>query len=140
MGMDLQGPGGSFSWNIFQWGKLLDLAERYGWTPAGTLAPDPDPVFDDPGSPPAPWDGGYFWNDFQRVADADAANLAAAIERALPDIPDHDAMGHKTIDVGPFKGIDPAVSVSALELFSGGIKDRVKDFIAYCRRGGFKIG
>jgi hypothetical protein len=85
---------------------------------------------------------GYFVNDGQRVSAEDARNLADALERALPDIPDHDALIHKTFEHPGSPGMrllaldTPA---SPYEWFSGDKKRYVREFIAYCRQGGFEI-
>ena len=66
-----------------EWVRIYHLAERYGWDPMGTVEPEWE------GEPDAPpWDGNYSSSDCQRVLAADAANLAAALARALPDLPD----------------------------------------------------
>jgi hypothetical protein len=85
---------------------------------------------------------GYFVNDGQRVSTEDARALADALERGLPDIPDHDALTHKTFEHPGSPGMrlmaidTPA---SPYEWFSGDKKGVVKEFIAYCRQGGFEI-
>jgi hypothetical protein len=85
------------------WSQLLQLAEDYGWQPDGTIQMDlkTDEV--------RPERGGYFTSDYQRVTDTDAANMATALERALPDI----------------TGADN--------------KEWVREVIAFCRAGGFTI-
>src|SRR5262249_37537985 len=40
----------------------------------------------------------YFCNDGNCVTAEDAAALADALERALPDLPEHDALGHKSFE------------------------------------------
>jgi len=133
MGMDLEGEGGSFHFNIFQWSAVLVLAQSNGWEPAGTvLAQEPD------------WSGGYGTNDGQTVPAADAGQLADALERALPDIPDHDALEHKAKvvdlpDLGPTRVLDAQEKVSPIELFSGDSKEYLRRFIRYCRAGSFQI-
>src|SRR5262249_52232156 len=86
--------------------------------------------------------GGYFVNDGQRVTAEDARALADALERALPDIPDHDAMPHKTFEHPSEPGVrlvalDPRAS--PYEWFSGDKKRLVRQFIDFCRQGGFEI-
>jgi hypothetical protein len=115
------------------------------------------------------WGGHYFHNEWQIVRREDAAGLAEALERALPDIPDHDAMVSKTLTTNPFElspdedietGIRTRISecfaycpqpgesnsnrpdpygVSPLEVLSGVVKDLVRVFIVFCRNGGFYI-
>jgi hypothetical protein len=154
--MDFIGPAGNFSVNNFAWGHLLDLATRYGWQPAGLLPPEPDPDDDpeddeaaDAADPEEDFEPGeptlddYFWNDGFRVTDEDARALADALERSLPDVPDHDALGHKTTTHPGLPGqrlIPIDAEVSPFEYFSGPKgKGRVKEFIAFCRQGGFAI-
>jgi hypothetical protein len=86
--------------------------------------------------------GGYFVNDGQRVTAEDVGALADALERALPDIPDHDAMAHKTFEHPSEPGVRLVpidTPTSPYEWFSGDKKGLVRQFIAYCRRGGFEI-
>ena len=64
---------------------------------------------------------------WQTVGDADARRLASALERAMPDIPEHDATP-RTRRPG------------FLERFSGPEgRRRIKAVIAFCRGGGFRI-
>ena len=64
------------------WAKALELALLYGWQPKGTEPPDLD-FF----QLNAEWDGRYYTNDGQAVKREDAFLLAAALEKALKDIP-----------------------------------------------------
>jgi hypothetical protein len=114
---------------------LLSLAEFYGWQPAGTTTPELQ------WTPGHIWNGGYFSNDGQTVAAADAHELAAALERALPDIPDEDLLANYRRDptddirLPPIPdGIDERVSFSGVEC-----KSMIRDFIKYCRGGEFQI-
>ncbi len=160
MGFDLTGHGGEFWWNIFVWPRLLDVAKRYGWKPAGTRLRREDGSIDDS------WARGYDSSDFQWVSTEDASALADALERALPDMPDHDALEHKTVPIpeaqarlGPVaavgdQDVEVAVDVpdagerglpldceyNPFELFSGENKTHLRKFIAFCRKGGFCIG
>ena len=133
MGMDLEGEGGDFHFDIFRWSAVLTLARNNGWEPAGTIfEDDPD------------WQGHYDTNEGQLVTAVDAARLADALERALPDIPDHDALEHKTREVdlpglGPTRLIDARENLSPIELFSGDRKEQLRKFILYCRAGSFQI-
>lgn len=57
------------------WAVYLNVAEAFGWKPAGTVAP--------PGSASGkPWNGQYDSNDGQLVTDADAKSLAAILHSA----------------------------------------------------------
>jgi hypothetical protein len=87
------------------------------------------------------WDGGYFTNDDQRVTTEDAAALADALERALPDVPRHEAMAHKTVELpGGLRVMKADADESPLEWFSGEGRDQLVEFIRYCRAGEFVIG
>ena len=159
MGMDLSGRGGYFRFSNTSWCKVLELAYGYGWKPAGTepgqwvdpstgelaeqLSPDPDK-----------WDGNYITNAAQWVTDEDAASIADALEQALDDIPDSDT-GEKWVTYGPANLptgpverslVEEGLAVSGAngslsppEYFGGEAKQRVRDFIAYCRAGAFYI-
>ena len=70
------------------WSVFLNVAQRYGWQPAGTLAPPAWPRRE-------VWSGQYGTRDGQRVSDEDARALAAAlydaarsegVARALRDV------------------------------------------------------
>jgi hypothetical protein len=144
MEMDLSGSGGDFHFNIFAWEQVLKLAQMYGWEPAGTEAPqrieDEDAVDREENA----WEGGYWTNDGQRVSAEDAQNLAEALKKALPDIPDHDALENKSKEImtqdGPIRVIPINADVNPLESFSGRKGKRyLRKFITFCRAGGFVI-
>ncbi len=155
MGMDLTGAGGHFHFTITEWDLILQLAEAYGWEPEGTKLPGPGHD-----TPDQSWSGTYFTNSYQLVTREDAAALAEALERSLPDLPDHDALEHKAVDVPvlpadvprlraagllapgetSFKALNDLENVTPVEFFSGPRKQDVLDFIAYCRAGEFCIG
>jgi hypothetical protein len=140
--------------NIDAWPMLLRMARSYGWKPAGTQ-PGPD-YADHNLKPTVEWDGTYLTNDGQVVMAEDAAALADAIERALPDIPDHEITG-KMVSLRPDQlksEIDLAFrdliaegmsliatnpDMSPYELFSGEMKQQVIGFIKLCRKGSFAI-
>lgn len=66
-------------------------------------------------------------------SDQDAANLADALDEALDDLPDHDALTHKV----PLGLHD---NVNQFEWFSGPHgKQYVKEFVEFCREGGFLV-
>ena len=64
MGMNLNSAVGDFFWYTFSWAKLLRLAERYGWEPAGTTIPDSELKW----MPDGRWNGDTFeiTNDFYK--------------------------------------------------------------------------
>ena len=129
MGMDLSGKGGYFRWNIDSWRRLLSLAERHGWEPMGTTLPEE--ILD--GMSGEWWGGEYMSNSHQVVHAEDSERMAAALERALPAIPEVDALapycdedGEIVLDTDYFCGPEP--------------KDYIRKFIVYCRAGKFRIG
>ena len=137
------------------WSKSLELAELYGWQPMGTQPPS-EHNFDDLN---AEWDGNYFTNDGQIVKAEDGSNLAAALEKALGNVPDdkanmewntkywveddlpeeltpdevemvHDGLENELLD---FDETPP------LEFFAGDEKYHLKQFIRFCRLGNFIV-
>lgn len=94
------------------WDRILELARAYGWK--GTRI---EP-------------GGY-------VRKREATDLAEALERALPDIPDHDAVKGRTEWIGDYHL--PTEEVAYLEWFSGQARIYYKEFIRHCRAGGFGV-
>jgi hypothetical protein len=91
------------------------------------------------------WDGGYFSNEYQWVAEHDAAELADALERALAKLVNLPG-GGSTLPHLPRleERLTPAGVVvnddDPLDWYSGAGKQRLRSFIAYCRAGGFAIG
>ncbi len=77
MSFELKGKGISVSWSNSGWPAVLQLAEDYGWQPAGTLPPRR--IKRDA------WDRGYASCDGQLVSADDAKALADALERGLAD-------------------------------------------------------
>src|SRR5215211_4100011 len=156
MGMDLKGAGGIERFSNTSWRKILELAYEYGWKPQGT---EPGQWYDENGelckqlSPdPDTWSGTYFSNECQWVTEEDAANIADALQRALDDISDFDT-DEKRAEYGPGELPTslierslvergsvvnaPNASLSPVEYFSGEAKQRVRDFIRFCRAGEF---
>lgn len=203
-----------FRFGVTGWAQVQALGRLYGWTPAGTEPPAHGWVYCDCDADPSAcpdgcheevaatrernrrgWEGGYHANDYQVVTAEDAGAWADGLERALPDLPDHEAFGsgreHLHADaeaVGqlmerlghpPDAGEAILVSVRALaeagkldlappfarswwdavgrhdpdadatipdptltpiQFFSGAAKRKIRDFIAFCRLGGFWIG
>jgi hypothetical protein len=159
MGMDLNGAGGYLHFSNTSWCKMLELAYGYGWKLAGTepgqwVDPSTGELDEQMYLNPDEWDGSYFGNCFQRVTHEDAAHIADALEQALDDIPDLDT-DEKWVEYGPtilptspverslveegFAVSGPNESLSPPEFFSGEDKQKVRDFIAYCRAGAFCI-
>jgi hypothetical protein len=80
-------------------------------------------------------------NDYQLVTAADAAALADALERALPDIPNESAWSGPPggIRVLPDGTTEDLPEPNALQYWAGN-KAYLQEFIAYCRAGAFAIG
>lgn len=140
------------------WGGLLRLAEQNGWCPAGTEAPDypwleEDPSEDDGSGfywqgDPSEWSECYSPGYGQRVNAKDAQALATALQKALPDLPDHDAFEQRAVEPdaqgisseGPPRFKAPR-RTSLFELYGGERKEVLREFIAHCRecRSGFYV-
>jgi len=161
---DFSRPNSRFQLGLADWHFVVELAERNGWKPAGTVFPETpaelelferisDPEERESAQKEDQLLRDYFSNSGQRVTEGDAEEMAAAIEQALGDIPDHDAIGTKDKRDAlphriagymrdmpgdqPMPGIRDRISV--FEWFSGGEKQRLRDFIEFCRAGGFNI-
>ncbi len=138
----------SFHLTWDEWGRLFELACQYGWEPCGTRLDS------------EVWEGIYFSNDGQIVIAEDAGRLAGALEKALDDIPDHDAARPKlqtfaeklaalgyppesiaelTPSTANMLVVREGESLNTLEYYSYKGKRRVTDFIAFCREGAFSI-
>jgi hypothetical protein len=94
------------------WGRILDLARAYGFNEARM----------EPGT---------------YVDGAKAGRLADALEKALPDIPDHDAVRGRTEWIGDYHL--PTADVPSTEWFSGPAKTYYEEFVRHCRAGGFRV-
>jgi hypothetical protein len=79
MGYDLKNDRGEeLRFSNSGWSLALEIAERHGWNPQGTLAPADWEEGKE-------WEGDYDTMDGQRVSAEDAAGLVKALERALAD-------------------------------------------------------
>jgi len=138
MGYDLMSRnGGSFGFNIQGWQSVLFLAELYGWEPKGTVMTEDNLTW--AGLLDIAyiqeyiksWDGSYFGNDFQTVAEEDALNLAHALMNAVKELPDEKSY----IDNYSINTREWVVnSFSSLEG-----KNYLEKFIQFCRDGEFMI-
>ncbi len=148
MGMDLYRVKDQayFRWANHFWFAVLDLAERYGWKPENHILPT--------------------WGS--TVSDEDAETMASALERAISDVPDEQAVADKkgnliidTVDQNMFPWqlpsyVDVASLLGGSFILGGGFtprawkklncfeklavaKPELKAFIAYLREGAFKI-
>jgi hypothetical protein len=132
--IDLWGECGDFALASGWWSRMLTLAQQYGWQPQGTEPPDPMWEWD---GDPATWEGSYWPAVGQQVSAADAQALGEALERALPDIPDHDAL--RDTGLAPYRGyldVPIPAGTTALELLSGEGKRISRQFIEHCRSCG----
>ncbi len=107
------GECGEFSFDARIWRLMLSLASVFGWKPIGTLPPEDNVTGE--------WDGRYIPAECQEMTRADALALAAALERALDDLPD--AIVNRKVKIGP--------PPSALEEL-GAKKQILRWFIAHC--------
>ena len=156
MGMLLVNKSGNeIYWNQISWARLLTLAEMYAWEPSGTTKPyDWDDSTTTENPLPA-WDGSYDNNGWQFVEPEDARAMGDALEKALDDIPDHDGpdkiityrKGEKT-GVLPIDALisvlgsgiaGPNYKLNLFEFFAGEGKDRLREFIQFCKQDGFVI-
>ena len=90
-------PGGEFGLPPGGWSRLLSIAQVYGWEPLGTEPPED--YGSEPGlwnGDPSDWDGRYWPGYGQEVTAKDAMELAAALKRAWPDLPDDGVFQRKT--------------------------------------------
>src|SRR5262249_11435627 len=79
MGMDLASEAGDdLRLNNFAWATVLELAQRYGWEPRGTLPPE---GWEEAAEAEEPWESdNYGTNDGQLVTAEDAAGIADALQ------------------------------------------------------------
>jgi hypothetical protein len=115
------------------WSRLLSIAQAHGWKPAGTEPPVYEPEYygDDPEvnpeaywhGDPSEWDGRYFPGYGQTMTAKDALELAAALKRAWPDLPEHGTFEKKTVAVTPgvvhIRAPEVTLRTTPLELYSG---------------------
>ena len=117
--------GGEFALPPGGWSRLLSIAQVYGWQPAGTQLPEgycgDDPAFWK--GDPSDWDGRYWPGYGQEVTAKDALELAAALKRAWPDLPEHGVFEKKTFKdkrgVITIKNPEVTLQTTPFELYSG---------------------
>ena len=143
LGPSLSGACGEFALSDRAWRLLLALASAYGWTPAGTQPPDPEAVDHACSRMPSLWDGRYTPPECQRMTESDARAMADALERTLPDIPEHDALSDKVLARGGDEPLAlwgqparPGVTITPMEEFSGRNKPYLISLISHLREGG----
>jgi hypothetical protein len=125
------------------WSRLLSIAQAHGWDPAGTEPPVYEPEYfgDDPEvnpeaywhGDPSEWDGRYWPGYGQAVTAKDALELAAALERAWPDLPEHGTFEKKIVErAGVVHILNPEVTLGTtpLELYSGAWRETLRGLAA----------
>jgi hypothetical protein len=136
MCIDLTGAG-DFHFDLVGWCFALELGQQYGWEPEVMIAQKADDAAAPGGYPePFAWYARCVGKAGGRVSAADARRWADALERALADIPDHDARTRKPQAfpmpaalarlLSGLPGVgrpDPGRFVTALEWFSRSFPD-----------------
>lgn len=96
MGYDLQSlkapkEENYFRFNIWGWGKVLNLALDHGWKPEGTVLTKEwfmgiaNMTEEQAQKEADEWEGHYQSNDFQEVTDSDAKKLQTALKKAVKE-------------------------------------------------------
>lgn len=150
MRIRLRGTQREFRFEDWQWPNLLRIATRFGWMPAGTTS------LSKRSGAQLRRGLAYDERSGQRVTDDDAFNLAAALQIALHQLSDEELLAiecpdstkwglacfhpdlerlqeSKQID---FRWLDRSSPCKDLV----GWRACIKEFIAFCRTGGFVIG
>ena len=137
------------------WAKALELARIYGWQPLGTKPPSMIDFYE----LGAEWSGTYLTNDGQVVKAEDARSLAAALEKALVDIPETRHPGDWSPSfwleddlpewLSPYEkeiieetlqdGLLDIMGTHPVNFFAGEEKRYLVAFIRFCRLGSFEI-
>ena len=144
------------------WVKALNLAVFYGWQPLGTRLSSVIQSYSfeiEEWEEWEEWDGTYLTNDGQSVIAEDALALAAALERALDDIPDFKIESQRpvetekhndrletlspveraVIEAGLREHLRGLMEIHPFEYFAGDEKRHLAGFIKFCRLGSFTI-
>ena len=124
--VSLWGSCGEFSMPASEWLALLRLAQRYGWTPAGTNPPDPT-VAESNG---LGRDGGYFPANCQIMTQEDAQHFAQGLEQALVDNPDGTASSDALLSANSGNALLNIMQHLVT------VKPHLRDLIAHCRECG----
>ncbi len=134
MGYDLSNTNNDeveFRWTVTYWWRLLALAEDNGWVPKGTTKPKKWGANED-------WEGKYIYNEGQIVEKEDALELAKALEKAIPKLPEK--RNQELLSTySKLNGTKEAIEVPIKEFFAGDGRDSIKEFIDFCREGSFEI-
>ena len=132
--------GGEFALPPGGWSRLLSIAQVYGWEPVGTRLPEGycggDPAFWQ--GEPSEWDGRYWPGYGQEVTAKDALDLAAALKRAWPDLPEQGVFQKKVFKDrrGGITIRDPEVTLQTtpFELYSGEWREPLGKLAAHITR------
>lgn len=130
--------GGTFHFGTTPWCFLLNLAELYGWQPAGTESPRDWDENED-----GEWQGDYDTNDGQTVTPADARSLADAVAAALADPKLEDKAAE--LEAQFRQGVEARCGPELASVYQVGLGDEeayrphLEDFIRFCRQGAFEI-
>jgi hypothetical protein len=137
MAYTLQGTQGDFVLRDSDFPQLLRLAIFYGWKPEGTQNPDHIEI--------DRWDRNEYLNrEGQFVNKNDAFGLSNALEISLQDIPDFDCKDKnwkielKSKSAGENNQKRKSLH-NLIKYFSGKDKHKIREFIDYANRDGFKI-
>jgi hypothetical protein len=137
MAYTLIGKQGKLTLRDSDFPQLLRLAKFYGWEPEGTVKPE------EHGD--KPWNSGeYLTCEGQRVRNPDAKRLARALKLSLSDIPDHafkGAVSGSSSFEARFDGNSRKKKsvTNLIRYFSGEDKKKIREFVAYTAKGGFRI-
>jgi len=145
MGVLLRGEQGEFVLNNAGWAMLLRLAWDYGWRPKGTRPPahwavGPNPERAEQWNP-----ADYVTCRGQRVLDEDSDLLAEALAALIDDLPptdpaEGDDLAHVEMPGFPPRSfVSPTRTVNAFEALGGSNREGFREFLRFCRRGGFEI-
>jgi hypothetical protein len=175
MGMGLSGKGGYFRFSNYAWRAALELAHEHGWEPTGTEVPEitvyapDDTTIDEEATwverqAYGDWEGDYFYTDGRLVTDADAANIADALERALDYVPEEGGFAKPVLTAAQWQALmhgelsdeeimeamdryvkhraecPPQIPPHTPAFYFAGEKDYLREFITFCRAGAFAIG
>jgi hypothetical protein len=140
------------------WIKALNLAMFYGWQPRGTRLSSVIECYGFDIEEWDEWDGTYLTNDGQTVIAEDALALAAALERALDDIPDFKVeiprvetekedgflaslspVERAVLEAGLEEHLLGLLEIHPFAYFAGEEKLQLVGFIKFCRLGSFTI-
>ena len=129
MGIDLTGDSGEeLRFSGIGWAFYLNLAQLYGWHPVGTRAPD--------GALATGWSGQYDSSDGQHVGGEDATALADALARALADPKREETEKVLAVKLSKDLGTTTGRPVSVEPPDDDTL---LREFLGFCRKGGFRI-